>query len=386
MLPALLLVLAAVPERGPAHPNSISASRIDLRGRDLVVAVEVQVLSLAEVVPSLDPDRDGRASDEEINRDAVAIGDYLARHYRLAPLPVDGASESAPVELLVPAGEAATWPFLAPVGAPTVRPAPLREGLFGELEQYVRVELRYVLSETPRVLGVSVDPFADTSPDHRDLCVVVWNGVELAAFDLVAEEARRVTANAEAVARGGSSFARYVARGLRSALERWPLWLLGFLLPLSTGCRKRRALIALTYGAAVAAGVGTFGAVTLAGRGARFVALALPLACAYVGADVMLARAARVRWLEALTFGAIAGLAAASALAPELARERATEFHRTSQLVPSLAGVAAATAGVVVLAGLLASTWRGNRAGRAVRTLGGAACALGIVAFVRVLR
>lgn len=389
LLCAALAVGAATGHR--AHPNSLSASRVDVRGARVVLAIEVQVLSLAEVLPGFDEDLDGRVDGARIAADAQRIADYVAAHYRLAADPGRGDSASAPKARNESSPGPEAWTWLAPTGAPRVREASLREGLFGELEQYVRVDLVYTVEGPPEALGLEVDLFADTSPEHRDLAVVVWNAVELDAFDLGVRERRVVVANAAALARGRAAFGRYVADFAGRAPREWELALLAAVLALAAPSLRKGALVTLALAAAVAVGVATAAPLEVGARGERFLTLAVPLALAYVGLDALVAKAARSRALEALVFGVVIGGRLTLRFGVELAREAPTEFQPTSELGLALFGLAVGAAGLTALAGLtplglsLASTSdRGAAAREALRCLGAcAALGVGTLAFAR---
>ncbi|MEZ6013486.1 MAG: hypothetical protein R3F49_00095 [Planctomycetota bacterium] len=369
----------------PPHPNSLSASRIDVRGARVVVAIEVQVLSLAEVIEGFDEDRDGRVEAADITQHADEIGAYLSAHYRVAAAPVPpGEAGPAPSSF---AGERSGWPALALAEPVSVREASMREGVFGDLEQYVRADLVFAASEAPEALAVTVELFAETSPEHRDLAVVVWNGVEVDAFDLAARDHRLVTASAEALARGRPAFTRYFEGVARRPETWWGLAALAVLLALGARDRKGAAFASLTLGALAVCGI-ALASVLVSGhppnpRFVRFVGLAVPLSVAYVGLDSLLARQARPRLLEAAVFGLIAGAALYERFRGELVREAATEFQPASLVRPALQGLGAAALGITLLAALVTFAALRDRA-TPRRALAAAALIAGLVEFVRV--
>jgi len=398
----LALVAPAEVRPGSSHPNSLSASRVDVRGARVALAIEVQVLSLAEVLPGFDEDLDGRVSTQRITEDAARIGEYVAAHYRLTAA-ADAASLGASASATAP--PTAPWTFLRPSGAAVVRAASLREGLFGELEQYVRVDLFYELPAAPRALGLEVDLFVDTSPEHRDLCVVVWNSVELEAFDLAGRDRRVVLANAEVLARARAPFLRYLAHvtggraadGPRAARSvegaqvsprpgrrlEWELLLLSALVALAANS-PRAGLGAVALGAcAGVVGLSVSRFVPLDPRVVRFVTLAAPLSVAYIGLDVLLARTARTRRMEAAVFGVILGLALGLRYLPALAREAATEFQPMSDVPAALAGLAAGLTLLVTAAGLPGLAARPIGRTRAARLFALVALVVGGVKFAR---
>lgn len=387
---------------GSSHPNSLSASRVDVRGARVALAIEVQVLSLAEVLPGFDEDLDGRVPAVRITEDAARIGEYVAAHYRIA---ASGDPSVLTGEADPNAATRSPWASLVPTGAASVREASLREGLFGELEQYVRVDLVYEAPSAPRALGLEVDLFVDTSPEHRDLCVVVWNSVELEAFDLAGRDGRVVLANAEVLARARPAILRYLAhvtgagvrgaptaaRGIEGALVtpksgrrmEWELLLLSVLVALAAGSpRAGLGAVALVVCTGIA-GLIVSRFVPLDPRVLRFVTLAAPLSVAYIGLDVLLARTARTRLLEATVFGVILGLALGLRYLPELAREAATEFQPLTDVPAALAGLAAGLTLLVSAAGLPGLALRAAWRARAARLLAVVALVAGGVTFAR---
>jgi hypothetical protein len=408
--PALLLVSwAAVALSAPAetglgasHPNSLSASRVDVRGTRVALAIEVQVLSLAEVLPGFDEDLDGRVPAPRITEDAARIGEYVAAHYRLAAAS-DAATLAGAGTATTPTG--APWTFLVPTGAAGVREASLREGLFGELEQYVRIDLVYEAPTAPRALGLEVDLFVDTSPEHRDLCVVVWNSVELEAFDLAGRDRRVVLANAEVLARARAPFLRYLAlvtgaRGMGAPTEprgvegaevgprhdrrlEWELLMLAALVALAASSpRAGLGTVALLMATGLA-GVVASRFVPVDARIVRFVTLAAPLSIAYLGLDVLLARTARTRLMETAVFGVIMGLALGVRFLPELAREDATEFQPASDVPAAIMGIGAGLVLLVSAAGLPGLAARPPWRARAARAVALAGLAIGGATFAR---
>jgi hypothetical protein len=399
---ALLVPGAGLPSGNSfSHPNSLSASRVDVRGARVALALEVQVLSLAEVLPGFDEDLDGRVSAERIAEDAARIGAYVAEHYRL--------HASFPASVAVGSGAQAVnvdmWTQLAPTGSAAVREAALREGLFGELEQYVRVDLVYEAPSTFDALSVEVDLFTDTSPEHRDLCVVVWNSVELAAFDLAGHERRVVSASAAALARGRAPFLRYLeqvtgarapaapsaARGVEAAPSdargrrhfEWELLLLSALVALTA--RTSRAGLGAVAQVALAGVVGLVASrfVPVDPRVVRIATMAAPHSLAYLGCDGLLASTTRTRLMEATVFGALLGLALGLRYMPELAREAATEFQPTSDVPAALAGLSAGQVLLVCAGGLPGFAMRATPRARAAWGIALVALVVGGVIFAR---
>lgn len=388
---ALLLTLLG-PDLAPSaalavgHPNSLSASRIDIRGARLVVALEVQVLSLAEVLEGFDEELDGQVTATEIRAAADRIAEYTSAHYRVGARSASGVGGSRVAPTAEPLnGASGPLARLLTPRSIAVSEAPLRAGPFGELEQHVRIDLVYDLPAASTALDVEVDLFGATSPEHRDLCVVVWNGLELEAFDLTSGERRVVQASQAALARGRPAAGRYFRALTGQVRAEWALAL--FAAVLALGARGPRTGLASVVQLALAASLGL--ALTRAlgvdARFVRFVGLAGPLSLAYVGLDVLVAKEPRGRTLEAWTFGLVLGGWVVHRHLAELARDAATEFHPASQVPAALAGLglgAAVLCGVGSLAGLVPGGFRRH----ASRLTGLAALALGVYGFTHVVR
>ena len=318
------------------HPNSFSWSEIHVRGTDIRLELRVQVLSLGEVIPGFDRELDGHAEDGEIAEYEDEIVQYVSEHYRLVVGEEGVGISSAMLE---------TAESLE-VTSSLVVEAPLALDPMNEVSEWVDVVLTF---EAPREgfgrFGAYVDLFEVTSPGHRDSCGVVWNGLEVGAWQFaVGMNARVFEATAEMLARNAPVFERYLMLGIERGAVAWGLLFLGLLLVVGSQRSVRSAAVS----------VGVFACAGLAGAVlahyvpwkpayVRFVELALPLGLLYLALDDLLHREGRTRVLEALVFGVIAGAREAVRMAPEIGLELEDE-KRTA-----MAGLGCGVFGVLLI-------------------------------------
>jgi hypothetical protein len=346
-MPSLLLGLCLA-----AHPNSFSRTDVALGGGELEVRQELQCLSLLEVLPALDGDADGFLSAREVRGGAADIAAYASAHYRLSD-----------------AGRGA--PLRPTVGTVAVElQAPARDAWF-PTEEWVAL-VWTVRAPGVRRIAIELDLFGATSPGHLDHVRVTWRGRRPVHDVLVADGARWECAPGPSLVREAT------ARSARA-------WLgapLAFVLALALGCARRRTLLRaaavwlVASSAAIVARAHEFVKLD-----ERFVDLTAALSVAYLAADVLLHPRAHTRWVEALLFGVLHGVALGALFAE----------HRVDGAGPApvLAFVAgSALGGVATLAGgaaLGARLRAGSEeaAARRMRFAAGVVLAGGLLLFAR---
>ncbi|MEM9379843.1 MAG: hypothetical protein AAGB93_07810 [Planctomycetota bacterium] len=340
--------LAPIASGASAHPNSFSISEVHVRGPRIELHLRCQVLSLGEVIEGLDPDLDGHAEEGAIEAHAGAIADYLEAHYRFVPDP--GASPGSD-----PVAESAAGPDVSDPASALARTdalvveAPLALDPMNEVSEWIDVKLRYrAEGDAFERLGVHVDLFEDTSPGHRDAAAVVWNGVELGAWEFsFGANAHVFVATDETLERGRPALVRYAEAAPAAAARSWDGLLLLVLLLAAAGSSNRSALATTAlFACAVAVGIGAAPEVELKPRQVRFLDLTVPLAAAYVALDDLLHREGRTRFVEPIVFGIVLGAREACALVPELAREETSG--------PALAGFSLGYVGSIAAVTVLA--------------------------------
>ncbi|MEM8709501.1 MAG: hypothetical protein AAGG01_01000 [Planctomycetota bacterium] len=348
MLLGLVLLASAVAPAGGGsvsgsepHVGSYSLSEIHVRVSDIRVQLRCQVLSLGEVIEPFDSDLDGSLEGDELALHEEAIVDYVAAHYRL----VAGASSEA---------ESSDARRALKLKSATVAEAPLALDPLAEVSEWIDVVLDYEVSDLSgfQTLGVHFDLFYDTSPQHRDSAAVVWNGVELGAWQFAAgSEATVFEPTDEMLARNEAALTRYFRQGFERARSAFDAALLALLFVCAARARSRgSALVSVVLFLALGvAGMVAAPHADLLPQHVRFLELTVPLALAYVGLDDLLHGRGRTRVLETTVFGAVLGGREATRLAPDLAREASTN----EPLVGFGLGLAAALLALAVVATLM---------------------------------
>ena len=104
MLGVLLSILvAALASIGPAHPDSLSRSRLVVSGMEARLTLRFQAISLLEIFPELDLDGDGVLVSVELDAGRSPIESYLTQHWRLWPGDaVDGVAIEGRLGALAP--------------------------------------------------------------------------------------------------------------------------------------------------------------------------------------------------------------------------------------------------------------------------------------------
>jgi len=299
-LASLLCLSLAAP-----HPNSLSSSRLRVEGAQVFHTLRCQVASLLEVVGDLDPDGDGRVSASEIERRRGEIFDYVGARYVLrtgAGLDLAGGARLR------------FEPIAARLAAPpTGEDDPFR------LQDWVDVETVHHAGEPIRDLLVESTLFADTSPDHKDLCRIEWEGGFEETLLLDRDRPRARSAPGE-----GSAFRAFLVLGWKHILAGWDH--LAFLAVLVLATRRFRSLLgvvtAFTLAHSCTLALAAFEIVDVSGH-ARLVEAGIALSIAYVATENLLfPMRKRAPWPEAFGFGLLHGLGFAGFLAESLVRER----------------------------------------------------------------
>ncbi len=331
MLIALFLAL-------PAHPDSISSTRIVVRGEHVQLLLRSEERTFLEAVP-LDRDGDGQLDKAELRAGSWALADYVTGRYQLAPL----------------VGEEARPPLAARFV--DVRALESGSGLLAEKRA---LELEFAL-ELPRgCTGIAVTStlFVEANPLHRDQCEIDWNAEE-PATKLLWSEARTWVFRAHSSGRP-SVVGEFVALGVRHILGGFDH--LAFLIALVVASRGLRALIGVvtsfTLAHSLSLGCAALGWIV---PPARAVELVIALSIVFVALRNLLEDRPRRLWPEAFGFGLVHGLGFAGALSATLAAEP----QKLRALFGFNLGVEIGQLAVVLLAvALLAAARRGAAAER----------------------
>ncbi|MCC7013877.1 MAG: HupE/UreJ family protein [Planctomycetes bacterium] len=279
------VVLVALWLGAVVHPNSVSSSRVSVRGSALVLEIQCQSAALIECI-DLDRDGDARLDEVELERGRAAISEYLLAHYTFDPAP----------------------------SAPSVRTLELVPGgPFDEQRLQARFEARF--ASTPERLALRCRLFLERNPFHRDSATVLWNDDPPATF--LFAEGVDLWEFAPASVRRGSVFIDFTKLGIEHILTGYDH--IAFLLALIVAARRLRSLVgvvsAFTVAHSITLAAAALGWFDLPGRA---VELAIALSIAYVGAENLLFRRPASRWFEAFGFGLVHGLGFAGFLGDSL--------------------------------------------------------------------
>jgi hypothetical protein len=291
MLIALLLCLAA-------HPDSVSSTRIVVRGARAEVALRSEERTFLESV-AVDTDGDGRLSEAELRAGAWALADYATSRYRITPL-VAG-KPPAPAELRFSG----------------VRAVDQGSGI---LSGKRALELSFELDLPSGCEGLEVRStlFAESNPLHRDQCEIVWNGAP-PATKLLWSEAPTWVFRAGAGERP-NVVGEFVSLGVGHILR--GLDHLAFLLVLIVASSGLRGLVGVVTSFTLAHSL----SLAAASLGwivppARLVEVLIALSIVYVALRNLLDERPRRLWPEAFGFGLVHGLGFAGALSETLSAE-----------------------------------------------------------------
>ncbi len=328
-----------------AHVGSFSLSEIHIRGDSVQLQLRCQVLSLGEVIEPFDPDLDGEMEPGELEAHRESIVRYVVEHYRMFPGSKD-ASDPTSVDISLEMKSA------------TVTEAEVALDPLNEISQWIDVVVDFAATDLDSFesLGARMDLFYDTSPQHRDSCAVVWNGLELGAWQFSqGAEAEVFVPTAEMIERNVRPLVRYAKLGWAQAPQLLDAVLLALLFVLAAhrGSRTSALVSAAIFIAAMGAGLVAAPMANLLPQHVRFLELTVPLALGYVGLDDLLHNRGRTRILETAVFGLALGGREATRLAPDLLREAAKR--------ESLVGFALGLGGALVLIALVAALFLGDR-------------------------
>jgi hydrogenase/urease accessory protein HupE len=281
-----------------AHPDSLSTSRVRVEGARATVELRFQSLSLIEVLPELERERDGMLDADELAAARPAIEEYLLGSFRL--LAVDGEREEPLAGTLV---------ALEPQDPASVGPLDL---------QRLDASLTFEAPRAIEVLVVESRLFHETNPWHKDYSSLSWNGAAPVPHLFEGSDVRWRFEPAHV--RRPSVLALFVRLGVGHILAGYDHQ--AFLLALLVASRRVRTLIGVVTAFTLAHSV-TLAAAALdwVNVPPRFVELAIALSIAYVACDNLLRREPRNPWLEAFFFGLLHGLGFAGFLADQLAGE-----------------------------------------------------------------
>ena len=293
----------------PAHPNSISHSRVTVQGSFARLELRCQALSVLEAIPA-DTDGDGRISPEELGAIADALGRYVDERYALLADSGGDPYRGRPLH-----GELTGLALDEPgLGAPAA-------------EQWIELVLDYDTDALITDLLFQVTVFMEGSPGHRDLCVLTWNGETLPeALFARGAEYRYYAPASQPVPRPALGWVRL---GVEHILGGWDH--LAFVLALIVSARDVRSLIwvvtAFTLAHSVTLALAALEVVTVP---ARTVEMAIAASIVWVGVANLAARHPRSRWPEAFVIGLVHGLGFAGFLGEALLGE--------PRRLPALAG------------------------------------------------
>ena len=339
-----------------AHVGSYSLSEVHIRRGSVQLQLRCQVLSLGEVIAPFDPDLDGEMEPGELDAHRDAIVAYVVEHYRLFP----GTKEAS-----APNAEGVSLEMQSA----TVTEAPMALDPLGEISEWLDVVVDFTVPDANgsgfdgsgfdgagldgfESLGVRMDLFYDTSPQHRDSAAVVWNGLELGAWQFAqGSEAQVFVATPEMLARNVRPLVRFAKVGWARAPKLVDAALLVLLFVLAARRRSRASglVSASIFIALMGAGLIAAPMADLLPQHVRFLELTVPLALGYVGLDDLLHNRGRTRILETAVFGLALGGREATRLAPDLAREASAR----EPLLGFALGLGAALILIALFAGLL---------------------------------
>ena len=84
LLLAAAVVAAPAVGRAPArHPDSLSTTLVEIQGDEALLSMQLQVLSVLEVVEGLDADGDGEITAAELDARRAEVFAYVLGHYLL---------------------------------------------------------------------------------------------------------------------------------------------------------------------------------------------------------------------------------------------------------------------------------------------------------------
>ena len=294
----------------------MSVSRVTVASERVQLELELQTLSLLEVLPDLDTDGSGALDANELSAGKAPLSDYLARHY-----------------VLRTAGTRLSGELVGLQGTDA-------DAQLAFVTQRVVAEFEFRSTGALTELELEVSLFERTSPDHRDYCTLAWEGQLEQPFTFSGDAA--VMSYAPDLERSGHVRAELAGEGWRRGLS---FELAGFSLALLVACRAARPALrsVLLYVLSAGLVLAVVSGFELA-LPQRLLALATALSVPYLAAENVLQSAPRTPWVEAALFGAVHGATLATDLAVRLAHEPLT-------LVGTSGYASGAGAALLVLAG-----------------------------------
>jgi hydrogenase/urease accessory protein HupE len=311
-MPLAILLLCAALSPNPAHPTSVSSTRVEVRGAEVAVRIRCEDQTLRECL-SLDSNGDEHIDAVELASGRDEIARYVLAGWRLADL----------------AGEAVRGELVELALVPDSSPA--------------KIDIALHFAATHELEGVTIDfaLFRESDPFHRDTCEVTWNRAEPAGRLLWVEDPTWHF-DPEVAESSFDVFGAFVRHGVEHILLGFDH--IAFVLALVLGARSRRAVLAVvtafTVAHSVTLALAAFGVVTLP---ASLVEPAIALSIAWVAARNLWQRDGRAPWIEAFLFGLVHGLGFAGAIGATLA----SEPRKLSALVGFNLGVEAGQLAVV---------------------------------------
>lgn len=300
LLPLLALFVAAAP--GAVHPNSLSVSRVVVRGALVTVQVRCQMQSVCEIMGA-EADRDSNRllSAEELDVVRADFSAYLLANFRLS------------------VGSGGAWSRGTPlVGRLTeLRPGDIEADLSGE-QQWIEATLLFDHDAPVPDLLVGDTLFQDVSPEHFDVCELHFNDEPLVEARFWQGETERYYT--PAMSPRVVPLLDWVGMGVRHILSGWDhlAFLLGLLVAAGSLLSVLGVITAFTLAHSVTLALAALGLVTVPGRP---VEVLIAASIAYVGMANLLQRRPVARWKEAFGFGLVHGLGFAGFLAEALAGE-----------------------------------------------------------------
>ncbi len=338
-----------------AHANSLSETRAYVEDERVRLDMRWQTLSLLEALPHLDSNFDGRLDRRECQLAEDLVEDYIANTLFVridgSDEPGTGArldgellrfktAESLPVlpQGPLPAADASLPGDRDRSQSQTDGPVP--EAYLLDLPQELELSLQFPLSRLPTRIAFELRLFELTSPNHRDLFTLHFEGQRPVdwvfgpgsshfAFVPEAHRTRKVL----------TSFARIAAR-LVAPIH----FALVLLLLLAARTRRDTTKILFAVGLSVLAAVLW---IAWGGPlpGSRLLELSSLLVVAFVALENLLLKTQRALAPEAFLFGAIQSLSQAPSLQSLLRNE--------PEKWVGLCGWAAGRSSVLILAGVL---------------------------------
>jgi hypothetical protein len=285
------------------HQDSLSETLIEVRNREALLVMRLQVLSLLEVIDDLDDDRDGEVTTAEVQAKQSEIMGYVLDHYRVWT----GTDRELQGGVLLAPQPMRLWH--TPPRTGDVNP----QGSVG-------LELLYKHDAPIRDLMVESSLFLLTSPTHVDLATLQWGEESPSMFSLSARQPR-----ARFDPEGRGAYPTFLGLGFRHILGGWDH--LAFVAALVLASRSLRSLLgvvtAFTVAHSITLALAALQVVNLWAY-TGFVEALIALSIAYVATDCLVHPGVkRARWIEAGVFGLVHGLGFAGFLGESLIREQA---------------------------------------------------------------